>query len=363
MSQKMKSRAELSFVHLDDYLPKIVDRLASFEATVEQRPDGFAFDYPYGTAFLGTVRGRLAMELEAANADGLQRVRELVTVAVQIYAKAEKPEIVWQGDLTGHGSLATFRKMRVAGIEDVTPRMRRIRLEGDNLARYGEFGGLHLRLLFPTPDNPDPVWPIAGPNGLPLWPDEERRPAARVYTIRRMDAQAGWMDIDFVVHGTHDGHEGVGAAWAMKALPGDEIGIIGPLGRPVREADWYVLGCDETGLPAASRIIERMSPQTRGVAFIEVADEGERQEIRHPGGIALKWIYRDGVPAGEHRELVDAIARVEWPSNGTAFGWFAAEAEPARKLRDYWRNTLSYGRDQTLVAGYWRRGESGVMAG
>jgi NADPH-dependent ferric siderophore reductase len=359
---QMKSRAELSLVHLDDYLPEIVDRLASFEATVEQRPDGIVFDYAYGTAFLGTGRGRLAMELTAADADGLQRVRELVTVAVQIYAKDENPGIVWEGDLTGK-SLATFRKMRVGSVKDVTPRMRRIRLEGDNLGRYGEFGGLHLRLLFPTPENPDPVWPIAGRNGLPLWPDEARRPVARVYTIRRLDVGAGWMDIDFVVHGAEDGCEGIGSAWAMKARPGDELGIIGPVGRPVREADWYVLGCDETGLPAASRILERMAPETRGAAFIEVADEAERQEIRHPEGVALTWIYRNGVHAGEHRELVDAVARVEWPSDVATFGWFAAEAEPARKLRDYWRNTLSYGRDRTLVAGYWRRGESGVMAG
>ena len=116
-------------------------------------------------------------------------------------------------------------------------------------------------------------------------------------------------------------------------------------------------------MPAASRILERIAPDTRGVTFIEVADESERQEINHPDGVVLNWIYRDGVPAGEHRELVDAVARVEWPSDLTCFGWFAAEAEPARRLRDYWRNTLSYGRDRTLVAGYWRRGESGVMAG
>jgi NADPH-dependent ferric siderophore reductase len=359
----MKSRAELSLLRLDDYLPPIVDRLASFDATVDRRPDGFVFQYPFGAAFLGTGSDSFTMEVTAENADGLQRVRELVTVAVQIYAKAESPAIVWRGDLAGDNRLATFRKMRVLGVDEVTPRMRRVRLQGDDLARYGAFGGMHLRLLFPTLDNPDPVWPLAGPNGQPLWPDEKRRPAARVYTIRRLDVAEGWMDIDFVVHGDGDGCEGIGSAWAMNARPGDEIGIIGPVGRPVREADWYVLGCDETGLPAVSRLLERMAPETRGVAFIEVADGSERQEIRHPKGVALNWIHRDGVPAGEHGELADAVARVEWPADSNCFGWFAAEAEPVRRLREYWRGTLSYGRDQTLVAGYWRRGQSGVMAG
>lgn len=365
MSQ-MKSRAELSLVHLDDYLPQIVDRLASFDASVERQPEGFAFRYGYGSAFLGTGRGRLSMELAAANADGLQRVRDLVTVAVQIYAKQEQPEIVWQGDLSGEGKLVTFRKLRVSSVGNVTPRMRRIRFEGENLARYDAFGGMHLRLLFPTAENPDPVWPISGPNGLPSWPDEARRPAARVYTIRRLDVEAGWMDIDFVVHGDGDDHhgaDGIGAAFAVAAKPGDEIGMIGPLGRPVRDADWFVIGCDETGLPAASRLLERMKPETRGVAFIEVADEAERQEISHPEGVSLTWIYRNGVPAGDHRELVETVSRIDWPSDHDCYGWFAAEHEPARQLRDHWRKTLSYGRDRTLVAGYWRRGESGLMAG
>lgn len=366
MSQ-MKSRAELSLVHLDEYLPEIVDRLTSFDATVEHQPGGIAFRYGYGSAFLGTGPGKLSMELQAANADGLQRVRDLVTVAVQIYAKQEKPDIVWQGDLSGEGKLVTFRKLTVSKVEALTPRMRRIRFEGDNLARYDAFGGMHLRLLFPTTENPDPAWPVSGPNGLPLWPDEARRPVARVYTIRRLDVAAGWMDIDFVVHGGDDGHsegaEGIGSAWAVTAKPGDEIGIIGPLGRPVRNAAWYVLGCDETGLPAVGRMLERFAPATRGIVFIEVADEAEKIELKHPEGVSVRWIYRNGVPAGEHRELVETVSRVEWPAGEDCFGWFAAESDHARTLREYWRNTLSYGRDRTLVAAYWRRGETGVMAG
>ncbi len=33
------------------------------------------------------------------------------------------------------------------------------------------------------------------------------------------------------------------------------------------------------------------------------------------------------------------------------YGWFAAEHEPARQLRDHWRKTLSYGRDHLR---WWR---------
>lgn len=360
---QLTCHAEVALQHLQDYLHPIVDRLASFDATVEHGTDRIGLAYPFGTAMLRTGGGRLGMDLSADTADALQRLRELVTVAVQIYAKQETPQIVWQGALAGHGPLVTFRRMRVRHAETVTPHMRRVRLEGENLARYGQFGGMHVRMLFPTPQNPEPVWPVAGPNGLPHWPSEKRRPVARVYTIRHLDAEAGFMDVDFVVHGAHGDAEGVGANWAVKAQAGDTVGIMGPLGRPVRKADWYVLGCDETGLPAVSRILEQMPATARGAAFIEVADESERQAVSHPEGVAVHWIHRDGVPAGEHEALLSAVAQVEWPADVSSFGWFAAEAEPARKLREHWRDTMSFGRDRTLAVGYWRRGASGVMAG
>ncbi|EKF44368.1 siderophore-interacting protein [Nitratireductor indicus] len=354
----LQCRAEIGLRQLPDYMPAIIDRLASFEGEVEQGGSGVSLRYAFGRAHLGTGENRLLMALEAGDVDGLQRLRELVTVAVQIYAKAESPQIVWQGDLAGDRALATFRKIRVEEVSQLTPHMMRFRFSGENLARYSQFGGMHVRMLFPTPENPNPVWPVSGANGLPAWPSQERRPAARVYTIRHLDSISGTMDIDFVIHGD----EGVGSAWALRARPGDEVGIIGPLGRPVRNADWYVIGCDETGLPAAARLIENLGPQVRGKAFIEVLSAGERQEIAHPEGFSISWIYREEEAAPGER-LADAVAAIRWPEGENCFGWFAAEAEPARRLREYWRETLSYGRDRTLVAGYWKRGVAGLMAG
>ncbi|WP_244603139.1 SIP domain-containing protein [Mesorhizobium delmotii] len=49
--------------------------------------------------------------------------------------------------------------------------------------------------------------------------------------------------------------------------------------------------------------------------------------------------------------------------NGSAFGWFAAEAAAARIVCEHWRDTLGLGRDEALAAAYWRRGAAGPMAG
>jgi NADPH-dependent ferric siderophore reductase len=142
-----------------------------------------------------------------------------------------------------------------------------------------------------------------------------------------------------------------------------KVGIMGPVGRPVRQAEWYVMGSDETGLPALARLLETLPAQTRGVAFVEIADEGEKQQIDNATGIELHWLTRDGVPAGEDKLLAEAIRSVAWPQDGSTFGWFAAEAGAARIVREYWRDTLGLGRDRTLAAAYWRRGAAGLMAG
>ncbi|WP_245455843.1 SIP domain-containing protein [Mesorhizobium sp. M7A.F.Ca.US.008.03.1.1] len=68
------------------------------------------------------------------------------------------------------------------------------------------------------------------------------------------------------------------------------------------------------------------------------------------------------MPAGEGKLLTEAVRSVAWPHGPSAFGWFAAEAA-AKIVREYWRDTMGLGRDQTLAAAYWRRGSAGLMAG
>lgn len=354
----LTSCSEIELSRLPDYLDKIVDRLASYDPRIESTEKRIDFHFAFGQAVFEFPDNGLAMTATAADETGLARVKDLVAVAVQLYAKAENPRIVWTGDLASETRLAQFRLMRVIDVTDVTPRMKRVRLKGDDLARFAMFGGMHIRMLFPTPENPEPVWPVMGPNGLPAWPSEERRPAPRAYTIRQLDIAAGWMDVDFVMHEDH----GVGSSWAAHAASGDVIGVMGPVGRPVKPAKWYVLGADETGLPAVSRMLESMTPDTSGIAFIEVENAAEEQPLVHPDGVTVRWLHRNGKPADES-PLKQLVCDVEWPQGDHTFGWFAGEAAIAKQIREYWRNQLGYGRDQTLVAGYWQKDMTGFMAG
>jgi NADPH-dependent ferric siderophore reductase len=356
-ANELVCEARLNLRNLPDYMDRITDRLQSFEADASH--DGWRIDFRFAFGGASFDMERLVMRANAADRDGLARIKDLLATAVQVYAKEENPEIVWTGDLAGETGLAQFREMVVTNVRDLTPHMRRIRLVGDDLARFAKFGGMHVRMLFPTRDVPDPLWPKLGGNGLPVWPTDDRRPVARVYTIRALDVEQGFIDVDFLIHPG----DSVGARWAMRAAPGIKVGIMGPVGRPVRQAAWYLMGADETGLPALARLLETLPAQTTGLAFIEIADESERQPIDNATGIELHWLVRNGVPAGADERLADAIQSVTWPTTGSAFGWFGAEAAAAKTVRDHWRTTLSLGRDQTLAAAYWRRGAAGLMAG
>ncbi len=351
--------AELRLRHLPRYLDRITDRLQSFDVDVERSGERVDFRFGFGRASFDMGPERLLIRANSGDADGLARIKDLLATAVQIYAREEQPQIVWSGDLAHETQLPQFREMTVVRAAWLTPHMRRVRLAGERLERFAKYGSMHIRMLFATREVPDPLWPTLGRNGLAIWPPDDRRPTPRAYTIRAFSVEDGWMDVDFVVH---EG-DSVGSGWATAARPGDRVGIMGPVGRPLREAGWYVMGADETGLPALARMLETLPEATRGVAFVEVADERERQEIANRTAIELTWIFRDGVPAGEDERLAAAVLAVDWPPEASTFGWFAAEAVAASRVRDRWRGELGLGRDQTLAAAYWRRGTSGLMAG
>ncbi|HEV2504004.1 MAG TPA: siderophore-interacting protein [Mesorhizobium sp.] len=355
----LNCEARLQLPNLERYLHLITDRVMSFDARMSRNDERVDFRFAFGEAAFEMKRDLLVLRAGAGERDGLARIKDILATAVEIYARQDEPEIVWTGDLAGDTRLAQFREMTVIHVADLTPHMRRIRLAGEDLARFGKFQGMHIRILFPTATVPDPVWPSLGANGLPLWPSDERRPTARVYTIRAFDLEAGHMDVDFLIH---EG-ESVGSAWAMQARAGHKVGIMGPVGRPVRPADWCVLGADETGLPAVGRLLETLPPQTRGVAFVEIADGNERQQINNVTQIELHWLERNGKAPGMDGRLAEQVLSVQWPGQGTAFGWFAAEAEAARLVRTTWRDQMGLGRDQTIAAAYWRRGQAGLMAG
>jgi NADPH-dependent ferric siderophore reductase len=224
--------------------------------------------------------------------------------------------------------------------------MVRVTLGGDELAGFGGNGpDRRIKMFFPGPGQDRPAVPRATSGG-PVWPAGETRPAIRTYTVRRFDALAGELDIDFVLH---EGH-GPAAAWARDAEPGSWVGVSEPGGRYVPDpgADFHVVIGDESALPAVATVLEALPAGARASAFIEVADAGEEQCL---SGATVHWVHRGLRAAGV--PLVDAVRGAPFPP-GRGQAWLAGESAAVKDLRQHLLNDRGFDRRLVYATGYWR---------
>lgn len=245
-----------------------------------------------------------------------------------------------------------IRRLRVLRTVQVTPGMRRITLGGREIA--GLSGGPNVKLLLPPAPRIGLELPLQDAAGKPVWPAEDRRPVLRSYTVRRLDAAAGELDIDFVLHG----HAGIASAWAARAKAGDEVGIAGLGGRGVNPAARYILAGDHCALPALVNILEGLPETARGHAFIEVPGPEERQKLRHPPGLAVTWLHHGPHGAGRTSLLARAVAGLAVAPGEDVFAWVAAESAAATAMGEHLRGVCGLDRRDMLVLGYWNFGVS-----
>jgi NADPH-dependent ferric siderophore reductase len=239
------------------------------------------------------------------------------------------------------------RLLQVRRTERITPRMVRVTLGGDELAGFpGDGPDRRIKMFFPAADQDRPAVPRATSGG-PLWPTGEARPAIRTYTVRRYDASAGELDVDFVLHAGH----GPAAAWAQDARPGCWVGVSEPGGRYVPDpgADFHVVIGDETALPAVATVLEALPAGVPALAFLEVADAGEEQELL--GAAPVHWMHRgDREPGGP---LVEAVTSAEFPT-GRGQAWLSGESACVKDLRKHLLDNRGLDRRAVYATGYWR---------
>lgn len=244
-----------------------------------------------------------------------------------------------------------FRVLEVRRSRRLSPLMVRVTVGGDELAGFrSPAADDHVALYFPRPgDNTVPV-PEVGANGLTFARDAQRV-EHRDYTPRRYDPVAGELDLDFVLHGS-----GPAASWAAEAEPGRVLGVAGPRGSFVvpDDLDWYLLAGDETALPAIARRLEQLPAGARAVAFVEVADAEEEQELSTAADLDLTWLHRDGALAGSAPLLADAVRALDFP-DGSYYAWAAGESGCLRPLRQFLARDRNLGNDRFKVQGYWKR--------
>ncbi|MFP5019565.1 siderophore-interacting protein [Pseudonocardia phyllosphaerae] len=255
---------------------------------------------------------------------------------------------------TGHTRIPypiLLRELEVLRSEQLNRSLLRLTLGGPGLAGFrSHCADEHVKLIFPDDD---------GVLRLPEQDDDMLRwprpfPVTREYTVRRFDPDAGELDLDFVLH---DG--GLASEWVRTVEPGTRIHAAGPPGA-IFVPDGYdfrLLAGDLTALPAIARILERLPADARGVAVVEVADDGEQLELTAPAGVEVRWVHRGpGVAPGASDALANAVAQVRPPSGARVYAWVGGEATSIKPIRRFLRDELGLGADDQDVTGYWKRG-------
>lgn len=242
-----------------------------------------------------------------------------------------------------------FRTLTVTSVQNLTPSLRRVVLEGPELDGFVSLGFDDHVKIFPVAEGEAPVLPTLGPDG-PIFP--EPRPAMRDYTPRAFDPTTNRLTLDFVT-----GHGGPATEWAMAARPGAMLGVGGPRGSFVVTTGYadHVLIGDETALPAIARRLEELSAPSRAHAVIEIGTPADRITLDSPARATVTWATRDGAPRGDGQALLKAtetaLAGID-PAD--AYVWIAAEAAVARALRARALD-LGFSPKAMKAAGYWRR--------
>ncbi|WP_026922608.1 siderophore-interacting protein [Glycomyces arizonensis] len=234
--------------------------------------------------------------------------------------------------------------------ERLTPHMVRVVLAGPEEFGAGEFTDHYVKLQFPRPgvEYPEPFDLQRIREELP----REQWPVTRTYTVRRWDADARELWLDFVVHGD----EGIAGPWAANVKPGEVLRFAGPGGgyAPAPDAEWHLLAGDESALPAIAAALERLPAGAKARAFIEVSGPEEEQKLESAADVELTWLHRSGARVGER--LVEAVRKLDLSGDVQAF--VHGEAGFVKELRPLLRKERGLAKERVSISGYWRLGHN-----
>lgn len=304
--------------------------------TVLEPESGLQVVLEYGVFTISGSTSGCDLLLRADNEARLHDLRD--TLNLYFENSGLREHLNWAADRTGTRP-ANLTIAHIENVRRISPSFFRVRLDGD--FRRFEKDGLHFRLLF-GPEGAD--WPMADATGSTIWPggiDAWHRPP---YTVRAIDPECRWIDMDIFIH-----EGGRVTDWVKQVTPGEEIAMTGPGGAKPRRAGWVGYVGDETALPVIARALETLPDAARGQARIFIPQEADRQEIPVPPGVTLEWITRNGQsdPLSALRELA--------PPDGDRFVFFAGEREDAKAARAHLEG-LGFARTEFTTAAYWTDG-------
>ncbi|MFB4277264.1 siderophore-interacting protein [Nonomuraea sp. MTCD27] len=228
-----------------------------------------------------------------------------------------------------------FLTGEVVEVEQLTARMRRVRIGGGDLSNLRWTPGQHVRLL---------VGDGSGPLGGVL----------RTYSIWQYDP--AWEAVELI--GYDHGGDAPGASWVRNARPGQEVAFTRPDGsfvvRP--EASYHLFAGEETASVAFGAMLRALPEGARACGVVEAEGPGEHLDL--PGG-GLVRVNRDGAPAARSEVLVNAVRQLDLPA-GWGVAYLAGEARTIQAVRAHLVGERGWNRRDVRTKPFWTPGRKGM---
>jgi NADPH-dependent ferric siderophore reductase len=233
----------------------------------------------------------------------------------------------------------------VTEIDRIAARMRRIRIEGDDVARLNCTPGQHVRVHVADLRNPR-SW---------LRP----RDLLRTYSVWQHDVGIELCVLDHAglgQEGLDQDTGGPGARWARRLRTGQAVTFGRPEGSFVlRDGGYHVFAGEETAAVAFGAMVRALPAETPVYGIIEADEPDDRLPLARP----LHWQYRHGRSAAASPTLLEAFTQLELPAEpGVAY--LAGEARTIQLLRRHLVSERGWPRQAIALKPFWTPGKRGL---
>jgi NADPH-dependent ferric siderophore reductase len=238
---------------------------------------------------------------------------------------------------------AVFLSAEISEIEQLTPRLSRIRFEGPRLQGLNWTPGQHIRLQVAG----------LGESFLRMHPHD----ALRTYSIYDADPELGTLDIVMLDHGGEPDVTTPARRWSGSAAVGDNVQFARPQGNLVvrHDAPYHVFVGEETASVAFAAMLRSVPKTVEVHGVVEAGD--------HVDHLALAWpldrVQRGNASAENSAVLTDAVRALELPDHpGVAY--LAGEARTIQTLRKILVTERGWDRRDIRIKPFWTPGRSGM---
>jgi NADPH-dependent ferric siderophore reductase len=238
---------------------------------------------------------------------------------------------------------AVFLSATVSEIEQLTPRMRRIRFGGPRLQGLTWTPGQHIRLQVAG----------LGASVLRLHP----RDVLRTYSIHDADPDAGTLDIAMLNHDGERNTVSPAKQWASTISIGDQVWMTRPQGNFVirHDAPYHFFAGEETASVAFAAMLRNLPPAAEVHGVIEGATRVDHLSLARP----LIHVERGDTPAGDSAVLTEALRALRLPDHpGVAY--LAGEARTIQAARRILITERGWDRRNIHTKPFWTPGRRGM---